>query len=45
MELASITFSPLFIGAKVATPHGVNITEGAVAFSPLFIGAKVATLY
>ena len=37
------SFSPLFIGAMVATILMMDLTNGVVAFSPLFIGAMVAT--
>ena len=38
-----LTFSPLFIGAMVATLHGLLQVVHFPPFSPLFIGAMVAT--
>ena len=37
------TFSPLFIGAMVATGIGPGSRPTTQSFSPLFIGAMVAT--
>ena len=37
------TFSPLFIGAMVATENEVSSSTSQWTFSPLFIGAMVAT--
>ena len=38
-----MTFSPLFIGAMVATKGDIMNRGYIEAFSPLFIGAMVAT--
>ena len=41
--LNAITFSPLFVGAMVATPTPAPIAAPFGPFSPLFVGAMVAT--
>ena len=38
-----LTFSPLFIGAMVATRLVTSLPMDSLAFSPLFVGAMVAT--